>query len=149
MGSPSIESFLELIRKSGIADEGRLRPYVERLQAVKALPAEPGRLAGLMVRDAILTQFQAEQLLAGKWRGFQVGKYKILEKLGHGGMGTVYLAEHRFMRRRVALKVLPKSKASDPSSLERFYREAKAVAALDHPNIVRAYDIDQDGELHY
>ncbi len=149
MGSPSIDSFLELVRKARVVDESRLSPYIEKLQAVKALPSEPGRLAGLMVRDAILTQFQAEQILAGKWRGFHVGKYKILEKLGHGGMGTVYLAEHHFMKRRVAVKVLPKSTASDPSSLERFYREAKAVAALDHPNIVRAYDIDQDGELHF
>src|SRR5262249_16893527 len=53
------------------------------------------------------------------------------------------------MRRRVALKVLPRAKADDPSSLERFYREARAVAALDHPNIVRAYDIDQEDKLHF
>jgi serine/threonine protein kinase len=64
-------------------------------------------------------------------------------------MGSVYLCEHLFMRRRVAVKVLPTAKAEDPSALERFYREARAVAALDHPNIVRAYDIDQDDKLHF
>src|SRR5437764_11856617 len=53
------------------------------------------------------------------------------------------------MRRRVAVKVLPAAKAEDPSALQRFYREARAVAALDHPNIVRAYDIDQDDKLHF
>src|SRR5262249_4049617 len=53
------------------------------------------------------------------------------------------------MRRRVAVKVLPTAKASDPSALERFYREARAVAALDHANIVHAYDIDQDENLHF
>src|SRR5262249_19730799 len=112
-------------------------------------PSEPSKLAGYMVRDGLLTNFQAEQLLLGKWRRFNIGKYKVLERLGAGGMGSVYLCEHKLMRRRVAVKVLPTAKAEDPSSLERFYREARAVAALDHPNIVRAYDIDQDDNLHF
>src|ERR671931_1561127 len=64
-------------------------------------------------------------------------------------MGQVFLCEHKLMRRRVAVKVLPTAKAADSSSLDRFYREARAVAALDHPNIVRAYDIDQDEKLHF
>src|SRR5437868_9731865 len=102
-----------------------------------------------MVGDGLLTQFQAEQFLLGKWRRFTIGKYKVLEKLGAGGMGSVYLCEHKLMRRRVAVKVLPTAKAEDASSLERFYREARAVAAMDHPNIVRAYDIDQDDKLHF
>src|SRR5206468_6479150 len=72
----------------------------------------------------------------------------VLERLGAGGMGSVYLCEHTLMRRRVAVKVLPE-KSADSSSLERFYREARAVAALDHPNIVRAYDIDQEDNLHF
>src|SRR5262249_37250707 len=76
--------------------------------------------------------------------------YKVLERLGAGGMGSVYLCEHTLMRRRVAVKVLPTSgKPEDNSSLERFYREARAVAALDHPNIVRAYDIDHDDKRHF
>ena len=70
-------------------------------------------------------------------------KYRLLELLGVGGMGAVYLCEHTLMKRLVALKVLPVEKLDDPSALERFYREARAVAALDHPNIVRAYDIDK------
>jgi WD40 repeat protein/tRNA A-37 threonylcarbamoyl transferase component Bud32 len=64
-------------------------------------------------------------------------------------MGHVYLCEHKVMRRRVALKVLPATQAQDPAALERFRREARAVAALDHPNIVRAYDIDQDDKMHF
>src|ERR1700694_4881037 len=113
------------------------------------MPDEPGKLAGLLVRDGVLSHFQAEQILLGKWRRFTIGKYKVLERLGAGGMGSVYLCEHMLMRRRVAVKVLPTAKAEDSSSLERFYREARAVAALDHPNIVRAYDIDQDDNLHF
>src|SRR5437879_5422153 len=119
------------------------------MRACGNLTAEPGKLAGILVRDGIITHFQAEQFLLGKWRRFTIGKYKVLERLGSGGMGSVYLCEHKFMRRRVAVKVLPAAKAEDPSSLERFYREARAAAALDHPNIVRAYDIDQDENLHF
>jgi serine/threonine protein kinase len=150
MPSPTtIDEFLELVRKSAVADEKRLTAQLDKLRATGSLPTEPGQLAGLLVRDGLLTHFQAEQLLQGKWRRFSIGKYKVLERLGAGGMGSVYLCEHKLMRRRVALKVLPTAKAEDPSSLERFYREARAVAALDHPNIVRAYDIDQEDKLHF
>ena len=130
-------------------EEPKLHAYVQETGRVVGLPTDPAKLAGLLVRDAILTYFQAEQLLQGKWKRFTIGKYKVLEQLGSGGMGQVFLCEHKLMRRRVAVKVLPTAKAEDPSSLERFYREARAVAALDHPNIVRAYDIDQDENLHF
>src|SRR5215831_15554804 len=150
MPSPTtIDEFLELVRKSGVVDEKKLTTYLDKARAAKALPPEPGKAAGLLVRDGILTHFQAEQFCLGKWRRFTIGKYKVLKRLGAGGMGSVYLCEHKLMRRRVAVKVLPTAKADDPSSLERFYREARAVAALDHPNIVRAYDIDQDDKLHF
>jgi serine/threonine protein kinase len=150
MPSPTtIEEFLDLVRKSGVLEERRLDAHVEKLRGEGALPADPTQLAGVLVRDGLLTHFQAEQFLMGKWRRFTIGKYKVLERLGAGGMGSVYLCEHKIMRRRVAVKVLPTAKAEDASSLERFYREAKAIAALDHPNIVRAYDIDQDDKLHF
>src|SRR2546430_400437 len=150
MPAPSTsDEFLDLIRKSGVLEEKRLDAYLEKASAAGPLPAEPTKLAGVLVRDAVLTHFQAEQFLQGKWRRFTIGKYKVLERIGSGGMGSVYLCEHTLMRRRVAVKVLPTAKAEDNSSLERFYREARAVAALDHPNIVRAYDIDQDDRLHF
>jgi serine/threonine protein kinase len=143
------DEFLELVRKSGVVEEKRLSAYVGKLRAAGPVPSPPAVLAGILVRDAILTHFQAENVLQGKWRRFTIGKYKVLERLGAGGMGQVFLCEHKLMRRRVAVKVLPTAKADDPSSLERFYREARCVAALDHPNIVRAYDIDQDEKLHF
>jgi serine/threonine protein kinase len=64
-------------------------------------------------------------------------------------MSSVYLSEHPIMRRPVAIKVLPKKRVGKSSYLERFELEARAVAALDHPNIVRAYDIDNEGDTHY
>src|SRR5262245_22716869 len=150
MPAPStVDEFVDLVRKSAVLDEPRLAEYVQRLKSDPTAPKDPSGVAGLFVRDGLLTYFQAEQVLQGKWKRFSVGKYKVLEKLGSGGMGQVFLCEHKLMRRRVAVKVLPTAKAQDPSSLERFYREARAVAALDHPNIVRAYDIDQDDNLHF
>src|SRR5438552_924671 len=145
----TVDEFLDLIRKSGVVEEKRLSPYLEKLRAAGKVPTDPGKMARLLIDNSILTHFQAEQLLQGKWRRFTIGKYKVLERLGSGGMGSVYLCEHKLMRRRVAVKVLPTAKAAEPSSLERFYREARAVASLDHPNIVRAYDIDQDDKLHF
>src|SRR5436309_2987157 len=129
----TIHELLDLTRRSGIVEDvARLDAYIEQLQTQNQLPAEPTKLAGLMVRDAFLTMFQAEQLLQGKWKRFTVGKYKVLEKLGSGGMGQVFLCEHKVMRRRVALKILPTAKAddSDSSALGRFQREARVVAAL-------------------
>lgn len=150
MPAPASSSeLLELVRKSGLVEEKRLEAYLQKLQGAGPLPEEPGQLAGLLVRDGLLTQFQAEQLLQGRWRRFTLGKYKVLEKLGSGGMGQVYLCEHMLMRRRVAVKVLPTAKANDEAALQRFYREARAAAALDHPNIVHAYDVDQDESLHF
>ncbi|QJW98974.1 serine/threonine protein kinase [Frigoriglobus tundricola] len=143
------EELLDLLQKSGLVEEPRLRAYVQKLRDTAAFPTDPNKLAGALVRDALLTYFQAEQLLQGKYKRFTLGKYKVLEKLGSGGMGTVFLCEHKLMRRRVAVKVLPLPKSEDRASLDRFNREARAVAAVDHPNIVRAYDIDQDDNLHF
>ena len=147
MAAPaSGDEFLDLVKKSGVADEKRLDAF---LLKVRTSSVDPAKLAGLMIQEGVLTNFQAENILAGKWRRFSIGKYKVLEKLGSGGFAQVYLCEHKLMRRRVAVKVLPVAKTKDSSALERFYREARAVAALDHPNIVHAYDIDQDADLHF
>jgi serine/threonine protein kinase len=146
----TVEQFLDLLRRSSLLDEKTFAEKVEPLRAAAQPPAGPQQLARTLVREGLLTRFQAEQLLQGKSRGFSLaGKYRLLEHLGSGGMGMVYLCEHISMRRRVAIKVLPVKYAEDASYLERFYREARAVAALDHPNIVRAHDIDQDGKLHF
>jgi serine/threonine protein kinase len=145
----SVEELIALIRKSGMVDESALNSYLHRRQSGRGLPADPRQAAEAMAADGVLTDFQAEQFLLGKWRGFTVGKYKLLERVGVGGMGQVFLCEHLFMKRRVAVKILPPAKAEQPAALGRFYREARAAGQLEHPNIVRTHDIDQDGNLHY
>ena len=143
------DEFLQLVSKSGVVDPQGLEATLDRLRSEGALPTEPKQLATLLVRNGVLTKFYAEQFLRGVWRGFTIGKYHILDRIGSGGMGIVYLGEHKLMGNRVAIKVLPVTLAAHPWFLKRFYREAQAVAALNHPNIVRAHDVGQDGKLHF
>jgi serine/threonine protein kinase len=143
------DDYLAVIRKSGVVDPERLEVFLQQLRTSHALPDKPKKLARSLIREGLLTCFQAEQFLLGKWRGFVVGKYRVIERIGVGGMGIVYLCEHMTMHRWVAVKVLSTDLAEDPWSRERFYREAQAAAALDHPNLVRAHDFDQDGNLQF
>jgi len=81
--------------------------------------------------------------------GQSIGHYKILEKLGAGGMGEVYRAEDTTLDREVALKVLPSELAESQERLDRFQREAKTLAALDHPNIVTVFTVENDEDVHF
>lgn len=149
MPSPAtIADLLALIHKSGLFEADRLDACVGWAMREEKVET-PTDLAAALVRAGLLTQFHAEQFLLGKHRGFSIGKYTVLERLGFGGMGIVYLCEHQVMGQRVAVKVLPVSKNENPAALGRFYREARAAGALAHPNLVRAHDIGQDGNLHY
>jgi serine/threonine protein kinase len=138
------QALLELLRKGGLATV-----KLDAFLAQQPLPREPALAAAALIEAGHLTRFQARLLLAGKYRGFLVGPYKMLQPIGKGGMGAVYLAEHTRTGGRFAVKIMPPEKAEEPATLQRFYREARAVAALDHPNIIKAYDIAQSGNLHY
>ena len=81
--------------------------------------------------------------------GTTLGHYKIASKLGHGGMGEVYLAEDTKLKRQVALKVLPADLSDDPERLARFQREAETVAALNHPNIVTLFSVEEDQGVRF
>jgi eukaryotic-like serine/threonine-protein kinase len=72
-----------------------------------------------------------------------LGHYRILEPIGQGGMGEVYAAEDTRLHRRIALKVLPRLLAEDPERRLRFEREAQAIAALNHPNIVTIHSVEE------
>ena len=146
----NVLDFLDLVVKSQVLEKRQIDTYLTALVGQADPPNTPKHLAQLMVAHGMLTPLQAGLILRGKWKNFFIsGKYKLLEHLGTGGMGSVYLCEHVMMRRRVALKVLPTDRVNDHVMLERFFSEARAVAALDHRNIVRAYDIDRDGDMHF
>ena len=81
--------------------------------------------------------------------GTKLGRYEIRSKLGAGGMGEVYLAEDSKLHRKVALKVLPADVASNRDRMDRFVQEAKAASALNHPNIITIYEIDEQDSRHF
>jgi serine/threonine-protein kinase len=143
--------FLDLLRRSQLVEEDQLTKFLGALAAKNGhrLPEEADKIAAAMVEAGMLTEWQSEKLLAGKHKGFMLGKYKLLRHIGKGGMSQVYLAEHTLMKRKVAIKVLPQNRVEDSTYLERFRTEARAAAKLDDPNIVRVYDIDNDGKTHY
>ena len=146
----NVAEFLDVVRKSGLIPDDRLQAELHRLRITTSSSHTVDQVAQAFVENALLTRFQSKQMKLGRYKRFEIAsKYRLLELLGVGGMGAVYLCEHMFMKRLVALKVLPVEKLQDPSALLRFYREARAVAALDHPNIVRAYDIDKFEQMHF
>ncbi|MEZ5949919.1 MAG: serine/threonine-protein kinase [Planctomycetaceae bacterium] len=147
------ESFLAGVRASGLVEPKVLDNALTELKRHGRKLDDATELATELQKRGLITEWQSEKLLQGRHKGFILGRYKLMNLLGRGEMSAVYLAEHLAMQRRCAIKVLPANRVKDTSYLGRFQREARAVAALDHPNIVRAYDVDQQNEggaeIHY
>ncbi|MDG2095462.1 MAG: serine/threonine-protein kinase [Phycisphaerales bacterium] len=113
---------------------------------------DPGTLRDSLISNDFVTQRQLERIR----KEFDATKstqsipgYKLIKKLGAGAMATVMLAEQRSLNRQVAIKILPKRYSEDPNYVERFIKEGKAAAQLNHPNIVHAYEVGQAGEHHF
>lgn len=107
------------------------------------------RLAKNLIEKKVLTRFQAAVLLKARATALTIGEYLLLDRLGAGGMGVVYKARHRRMERLVAIKVLSRQSTRTDDSVRRFYREIKALAKLQHPNIVIAHDASEYQGSHY
>ena len=147
MPAPATTSdFLDIVRKSRLVDESDLTRFRNENPD---LPEDPIKLAAALRASNLLTGFQSDQLLRGKYRGFVLGKYKLLDRIGLGGMGQVFLAEHGMMKKRVALKVLPPDRSQNQFARERFVREARTTGQLEHPNLIKAYDLDSDNDVHF
>ncbi|MEI8371547.1 MAG: serine/threonine-protein kinase [Planctomycetota bacterium] len=146
MAISTVDEFLSALEKSKLLDS-------EQLVAAQRLAGnspDASALAKALVRENLVSRWQAGTLLAlGQRAQLRLGKYKLIQRLGKGGMGTVFLAEHVTMNRRVALKIVPRSIAENRASLDRFFAEARAIAALDHPNIVRAYSVDNEMDRYF
>ncbi len=137
--------FLSVVSESQLLDAAAL----DALRADGALPESPNDCAESLIHKGLLTRFQAKHLLAGKYRGFVFGPYRLRDQIGKGGMGTVFLCEHAAHKVRVALKVLAAEMAENKVAVERFLREARSASALSHPNIVRVHHVGQSAGTHY
>jgi len=131
------------------------RAQVDRcVEAQRELAAQGVRktIQNLLVEKDFLTATQAERVrreLESEGRLHQIGGFRIVDRLGKGGMGTVYRARQVSLDRDVALKILPRHLAADEKYLARFLREARSAAQLHHPNIVQAIDAGEDRGFYY
>ena len=141
----SLEKFVQQLDESGVLAGNTLTDFLPP----KASPKDAEDLARELVRHKKLTKFQAEELYRGKGKSLTLGNYLLIEKIGAGGMGQVFKAEHRRMHRMVAIKLLPAAMTRDKAAIARFEREVTAAARLRHPNIIAADDADQANGIHF
>lgn len=140
----NISDFFQVLQQSELLDSKLLKKWKNRSD----LPSEAKLLAKQMVMEGDITLFQGNQLLQGRHRGFRLGDYTILNLLTEGNKDAVYLARHHTMNRKVAIKVIKLNEANCDSTRQRFFREARITALLDHTNIVKVFDFIEENGQH-
>jgi serine/threonine protein kinase len=144
-----LAQFVKHLVDSGLMSSDDVRAIQESLPSDVFSPDDAQAFARELIRRQKLTAFQATAVYQGKQQSLLYGNYVVLDKLGQGGMGMVFKAEHRRMRRIVALKVLSQKGVQSPDAVKRFHREVQAAAKLSHPNIVAAFDADEARGVHF
>jgi serine/threonine protein kinase len=138
-------TFVDALRQSGLlgVDQfNELRNLIARYPDSKAL-------AGQLIQLGWLTPYQVNQLFQGQGNGLVLGQYRILERLGEGGMGQVFKARHQALGRIVALKVIRRDRLQSNEAVKRFRREMQMAGQLSHPNVVNAFDADAINGTHF
>ena len=143
-----LSQFVRSLTASGLMSAAEVRAFIESLPPDKK-PDDGESLAREMVRRGKLTKFQAQAIYQGKTRGLIMGDYVVLDRIGQGGMGQVYKAQHKLMKRVVALKTLPAVTTKSERASKRFRREVEVAARLSHPNIITAHDAREDHGVHF
>ncbi len=144
----TLKRLTESLIASGLMTADELREFRAELPPqLRHLSAEA--LSRELVRFGKLTSYQAARICDGKPEGLILGKNVILDRIGSGGMGEVFKAEHQRMKRPVVVKVLHAEHTKSEVALKRFQREVEAVAKLSHPNIVTAFDADEQDGIYF
>ena len=143
-----LTQFIKSLTQSGLMTSEQVEAFIEGLPLEKR-PEDGRTLAQELVRHKKLTKFQAQAIYQGKTKGLKLGDYVVLDRIGQGGMGQVFKARHKVMKRVVALKTLPAATTNSERAVQRFHREVEVAARLVHPNIVTAYDAGESHGLHY
>ncbi|MGD9645288.1 MAG: protein kinase [Pirellulales bacterium] len=142
-----IEAFLDHLEASQLAPAALVAKLRQRVAGARQT-VDPRTVGKYLIERGQLTTWQVNQLLAGR-TAFFLGRYKLVDRIGQGGMGVVFKAQHAVMDRVVAIKVLNRALLSNPQAVARFNREVKTAAALNHANIIGAYDADAVGNTHF
>jgi response regulator RpfG family c-di-GMP phosphodiesterase len=142
--SPGPQKFLEDLLRLNLVEAGRVDAFLHDRTGRLNEYANHEQMAEALVESGLLTPYQVQRVLTGDTHALVLGSYRVLDHLGSGGMGVVYLAEHRLLRRRAAVKVLPVDAECPYAIRERFYAEMNILAELHHENVVTAYEA---GEL--
>ncbi|WP_202921212.1 bifunctional serine/threonine-protein kinase/formylglycine-generating enzyme family protein [Anatilimnocola aggregata] len=135
----SVDQFAKAVISAGLCSTDEIKTYWNSLPADQR-PKDAAAFARALIDREKLTQFQATELLSGSTTPLVLGDYVLLAKIGAGGMGQVFKARHRHMKRQAAIKLLPPALTKDEAAVKRFQREVEAAAKLSHPNIVQTYD---------
>ncbi|MBI1346141.1 protein kinase [bacterium] len=143
----SFEQYTQQLISTGLVTDSELTALLGSLPTDLQQEVEP--LAEILIRQHKLTAYQSQEFAAGRGQGLVLGNYLIQGKLGQGGMGVVFKAEHRRMKRVVAIKVLSPDVTSSPEAIARFHREVQAAARLIHPHVVTAFDADEAHGQHF
>jgi hypothetical protein len=144
----SLDQFSKAIVAAGLMSADELKAIWGGWPAAER-PKDAAAFAQRLVELKKLNEFQAKELLEGRGARLVMGDYALLAKIGEGGMGQVFKAQHRRMNRVVALKVMSAAAMKDEAAIKRFQREVHAAARLEHPNIVTAYDSGEAGNVKY
>ncbi len=146
MAAETVADFAALLAQLHLLEPAQLEVIATQLQS--QFP-EPRALAGELLHRDWLTPFQVNQLFKGQGEDLLLGSYVLLKRLGEGGMGEVYQARNWKLGKIVAVKLIRKERLSSSNLLRRFQREVRAVAQLNHPNVVHAYDCDEADGKHF
>src|SRR5262249_43247088 len=134
----SVPAFLAALREHSLLPPGQAELLPSGFTDVRTLARE-------LIQRGWLTPYQVNQVLKGQAADLVLGQYVLVERIGEGGMGTVFKARHRLMNRVVALKVIRPDALDRTGALERFHQEIQSAARLAHTNIVVAHDANEVG----
>ncbi|MBA4019096.1 MAG: hypothetical protein C0483_18165 [Pirellula sp.] len=144
----SIDQFGKSLVASGLLTAEEVKALWTALPA-NDRPKDGETFSSLLIKQGRLSPFQAQELLSGGGTPLVLNQYVLLSKIGAGGMGQVFKAQHRKMKRLAAIKLLPAALTKDEGAVKRFQREVEAAAKLTHPNIVQTYDADECRGIHF
>ncbi len=142
------EQFGKAIVASGLMTGEELRALWAELPATER-PKDGESFSSVLLKRERLNEFQAKEILSGSGTPLVLNQYVLISKIGAGGMGQVFKAQHRKMKRLAAIKLLPSALTKDEAAVKRFQREVEAAAKLTHPNIVQTFDADECRGIHF